>query len=58
MTFEQQWCESACTLLFAASNMVNDLKFRTLFSFCSKIGVGDQDFNSQNACQKTKQGRP
>ena len=42
------------------SSMVNVLKFPTLFFFCSQtiLSAGYQGWNSQNACQKTKQGRP
>ena len=37
---------------------VNVLKFLTLFSFSSQINFGYQGWNSQNACQNSKQGRP
>ena len=36
---------------------VNFLKFQTLFSLCSQINIGFQGWNSQNACQNSKQGR-
>ena len=35
---------------------VNDLKLRTLINFCIQINVGFQGWNSQNACQNSKQG--
>ena len=38
--------------------MVNVLKFWTLFSFSSQWNVGCQWWNSQNASQNSKQGRP
>ena len=37
---------------------INALKFQTLFSVCSQWNVGLQGWNSQNACQNSKQGRP
>ena len=38
--------------------MVNGLKFQTLLSWCSHIKCCYQDWNSQNACQNSKQGKP
>ena len=38
--------------------MINVLKFRTLFSFCSQTYAGYQGWNSQTASQKSEQGRP
>ena len=39
--------------------MINVLNFEYMF-FClrSQPNVGYQDWNSQNACQNSKQGRP
>ena len=37
--------------------MVNVLKFPTIFPFSSKLNVAYEGWNSQNACQKSKQGR-
>ena len=38
--------------------MENVLKFWTLFSFCSQVNCSFQGWNSLNACQNSKQGRP
>ena len=40
------------------SRYVNVQKFENTFPFCSRIKCGSQSWNSQNACQKSKQGRP
>ena len=39
-------------------DMVNGLKFRTFFSCILKQNVGYHGWNSRNACQNNKQGRP
>ena len=46
------------TLLEISCCGSNVLKFRTLFTFASQNNVGYHDWNSQNACQNSKQGRP
>ena len=57
-------CACYCSVTFSPPEScvveftVNVLKFQTLFSFCSQIIVGLQGWNSQNACQISKQGRP
>ena len=42
---------------YLVNSTVNVLKFRTLFSFCSQLNVGYQSWNSQNAFQRSKQGK-